>query len=301
MFKKEEILDLTEPRSVIATILPLTVGILFSIYNFNKFSLVGTIVFAVVAVLMQTAVNTWNNIADFRRNDSKWAKNSVNNSISEIQGSENRAWILLFVQILVVAVGGLYLVFNSKIGLWILILGLLASLVGYLYSGVNFALSWTAFGELFSGVTMGFVIFLAAVLVNIDQISVYIVWSVALTSIIAVTAIANIMLANNISDAKEDLQMGRHTLVYYLGTNGSLHFFSLLYIIGYATTGLSIAFGFLPLSAALVYLSIPFVFINVRKFYILQSKRVTFVLSVKNALIITALLVLGMMIGILIK
>lgn len=298
MFKKNEVLDLTEPRSAIAAVLPLILGILFSVYNYGKLNILGTLFFAITAILMQTAVNTWNNIADFRRNDGKWAQNSVNNSIDGSKGSENRAWFLLFAQLIIIVILGMYLVFTSKVGGWIFALGLFSAAVGYLYSGVNFSLSWTPFGEALSGFTMGFIIFLAEVLININRIDGKIFWSVLLTSIIAITSISNIMLANNISDLKEDTEQGRHTLPYLIGLKNSLRLFSSLYVVGYIAVGFSIYFGFLPIAAALVFLSIIPVFRNVKRFYELQSKRKTFVLSIKNALIITLTLSVGILIGI---
>ncbi|MDR0898839.1 MAG: prenyltransferase, partial [Lactobacillaceae bacterium] len=275
MLKKDEVIDLMEPRAGIAAVLPLVLGILFAKYNYGVISWTHSLIFGVVAILMQLTVNTWNNISDYRKNDGKWSEESVNNSIQDGKSSERRAWILLAIELVVVVLGGLFLVVRSAIGPWILDLGLIAAVIGYLYSGRKFALSWTPFGELFSGVTMGFIIFLAAVLVNVNQITPKLFWSVALTSVIAITAIANIMLANNLSDYEEDKRMNRHTLVYYAGVKNSLIIFAALYVTGYATNAFAILLGYLPWTAVLVYLSIPVVVTNVMAFFKLQSKKDT--------------------------
>ncbi len=48
--------------------------------------------------------------------------------------------------------------------------------VGYLYTGGPFPISWTPFGELFSGVFMGMFIIVIAFFIQTGNIQSYVIW-----------------------------------------------------------------------------------------------------------------------------
>jgi 1,4-dihydroxy-2-naphthoate octaprenyltransferase len=274
---------------------------LYTLYNFHQLILANTIIFAVVAIVMQLGVNVWNNLVDYRTNGAQWSAQSVNNSIQGGAKAERRAWLLLVILIGIAILGGIWLVSASSHGLTVLILGLVGALVAFWYSGSSIPLSRIPFGEAASGITMGFVIFLAVILVNNVTIDLNGIAGIALTSLVAVTSISNIMLSNNLSDHQEDEREGRHTLVHYLGVHQSLLVYTWLYVIGYLAVILAIGVGVLPWSTVIVLLTIPIVGKNIRAFWALQSKRETFVLAIKNAVLITAALAIGLLIGIIFK
>ena len=114
-----------------------------------------------------------------------------------------------------------------------------------------------------------------------------------LLSIPAVIGIANIMLANNICDIEDDIENRRYTLPIYIGKERALWVFKALYYISYADLILLIILRIVPEAAVLTLFTIIPVTGNIKGFYEKQTKKDTFVLSVKNFLLINVVLVLA--------
>ena len=85
--------------------------------------------------------------------------------------------------------------------------------IGYLYTGGPMPISWTPFGELFSGLFMGMIIILLAFFIQTGNINSFVVW----ISIPIVITIGLINMANNIRDRVKDQASGRKTLPILLG------------------------------------------------------------------------------------
>lgn len=112
---------------------------------------------------------------------------------------------------IVAAILGLFLAANSSF--WLLPVGLVCMAVGYLYTGGPFPISWTPFGELFSGVFMGMFIIVIAFFIQTGNIQSYVIW----LSVPIVITIGLINMANNIRDRVKDKASGRKTLPILLG------------------------------------------------------------------------------------
>ena len=112
---------------------------------------------------------------------------------------------------IVAALLGIFLAVNTSF--WLLPVGLVCMAVGYLYTGGPFPISWTPFGELFSGVFMGMFIIVIAFFIQTGNIQSYAIW----LSIPIVITIGLINMANNIRDRVKDKASGRKTLPILLG------------------------------------------------------------------------------------
>ncbi len=99
-----------------------------------------------------------------------------------------------------------------------------------------FPISWTPFGELFSGVFMGMFIIVIAFFIQTGNIQSYVIW----LSVPIVITIGLINMANNIRDRVKDKASGRKTLPILLGKNASLTFMAIMYFIAYAFIVLTI-------------------------------------------------------------
>ena len=99
--------------------------------------------------------------------------------------------------------------------------------IGYLYTGGPMPISWTPFGELFSGLFMGMIIILLAFFIQTGNINSFVVW----ISIPIVITIGLINMANNIRDRVKDQASGRKTLPILLGKRASITFMAVMYII----------------------------------------------------------------------
>ena len=112
---------------------------------------------------------------------------------------------------IIAALLGIYLAVNSSF--WIIPVGIVCMAIGYLYTGGPIPISWTPFGELFSGLFMGMIIILLAFFIQTGNVNGFIVW----ISLPIVITIGLINMANNIRDRVKDKASGRKTLSILLG------------------------------------------------------------------------------------
>lgn len=128
----------------------------------------------------------------------------------------------------IAALLGLFIAINSSF--WLIPIGLVCMAIGYLYTGGPFPISWTPFGEVFSGIFMGMIIILIAFFIQTGNLQSLVVW----ISLPIVITIGLINMANNIRDRVKDKESGRKTLPILLGKNNSIRFLALMYIVAYA-------------------------------------------------------------------
>lgn len=112
---------------------------------------------------------------------------------------------------IIAALLGIYLAVNSSF--WIIPVGIVCMAIGYLYTGGPIPISWTPFGELFSGLFMGMIIILLAFFIQTGNVNGFVVW----ISLPIVITIGLINMANNIRDRVKDKASGRKTLSILLG------------------------------------------------------------------------------------
>lgn len=108
------------------------------------------------------------------------------------------------------------------------------------------------------------------------------------------------MLANNICDIEDDKENMRYTLPIYIGKENSLKLFKVLYYIAYVDILVLLITKILPLISILIFLTFFFVNKNIKEFYKKRTKKDTFVLSVKNFLIINMAEIITIVIGLII-
>lgn len=111
-------------------------------------------------------------------------------------------------------------------------------------------------------------------------------FKVALLSLPLVCTIANIMLSNNLCDLETDITNHRYTLVYYIGKTTALKLYQVLYFISFVAMVLAVIFQIAPiLMLGTLVVAIP-VYQNIQLFLQKQEKRTTFVLAIKNMVMI---------------
>ncbi|GMA70207.1 hypothetical protein GCM10025879_14530 [Leuconostoc litchii] len=102
------------------------------------------------------------------------------------------------------------------------------------------------------------------------------------------------MLANNIADYDEDQENKRHTLVHYTGLENAKKIYILAIILSFVEIIIVTLVGWLPLTSFALIILLPIVLSNAHKFVNYPDKKTTFILAIKNLLIVF----LGMMITI---
>ncbi len=119
-----------------------------------------------------------------------------------------------------------------------------------------------------------------------------------LISVLPISGIANIMLANNTCDIEDDVANRRYTLPVYVGRERALFLFKLIYYAGYLAIVIALLLRIVPVLSVVVLATLIIVNRNIKEFYRLQTKKDTFVLAVKNFVISNVALVFTIVLGI---
>lgn len=278
-------LELVEIKAKIASVWPFLLGLIFVAHNYGHLNWGVSGLFFIAMFLFNMAVDINDNYQDYTRADdtqaAEWKKHT--NVIGVHHLSVRGIFALMASFAGIAAVIGVFLVWLT--GWPLLVMGVFCFLVGYLYAGGPRPLSGTPTGEFFAGFTMGFMIMAITVYLNLYQTSALTLalWGrVLLASGVAVMAIAALLLANNICDAQEDLDLNRTTIVYYIGKKRALWLFAGFYLVGYLSLVIAVGLGDLPVWSLLALISAVPVVKNIRAFFRVQVKKQTFILAVRN-------------------
>ena len=223
--------QLMRPHTLTAAIVPVLVGtataklFMTGSEDHLKFSLF--LAMLIACLLIQAATNMFNEYYDFKKGLDDHTSVGIGGAIVRNGMSPKLVLNLAIAFYIIAALLGIFLAIASSF--WILPVGLVCMAVGYLYTGGPMPISWTPFGELFSGVFMGMVIILIAFFIQTGNLQWYAFW----ISIPIVITIGLINMANNIRDRVKDKESGRKTLPILLGKNNSVRLMGLLYIIAY--------------------------------------------------------------------
>jgi len=292
-------LELVEIKAKIASIWPFLLGMIFVQANFQHVNWGVSVLFFIAMLLFNMAVDINDNYQDYTKagnEAAEWKKHT--NIIGVNHLAVNRILILMASMAAVAGLIGIYLVWLT--GWPLLAMGIFCFLVGYLYAGGPRPLSGTPTGEFFAGFTMGYMIMLITVYLNLYQTTALtggLLLRILLASGVAGMAIAALLLANNICDAAEDLSLNRRTIVYYLGKQRSLWLFASFYVVGYLSLIGSVAIGDLPKWSLLALISIPLIYRNVRGLFRVQVKKGTFILAVRSLGTLALVTVLAELLG----
>lgn len=221
------------------------------------------------------------------------------NNHQTLQFKRRTALIIIYILFGISAGLGLYLAYLTDIV--VLLAGGICFLCGVFYTYGPLPISRQPLGEILSGAFYGLLIpfiilyinmpggtFLTLNL-NLETIAIELktipILTLLLFSIIPFSTTANIMLANNICDLEKDIAVKRHTLPYYIGKN-ALYLYAGLYYLCYVSTIAMVAFKVLSPICLLSLLTIFIVQKNINVFFKKQDKATTFILTIKNFMII---------------
>lgn len=297
-------IEFVELKTKVASVFPMTIGVLWASYRYGAFDGLNTFLFVGAVLSFDMCTTAINNTMDYYK-----AHDAVYQKESNVVGKYG----LEKGQMLAVILGLLgFSILLSLLLVWrtdgiLLPMGMICFLIGIFYTFGPLPLSRLPLGELFSGLTMGFGIFFLAVFVQEPSLLVtsqvtgavlqlQLQWvtllEVGLMSLPLVCLIANIMLANNTCDLEEDIRNQRKTLVYYIGKANALFLYQVLAIFPWLLWLAYLTLGFLPLWAGLFFPIFLLSYRSLRRFLNKQVKRETFVESVKSFVLYGAMYVL---------
>ncbi|HFU3714933.1 TPA: 1,4-dihydroxy-2-naphthoate polyprenyltransferase [Streptococcus suis] len=303
-------LEFVELKTKVASVFPMTIGILWAFYRYQTFNWLNTLLFVLAVLSFDMCTTAINNSMDFHK-----AKDEVYRQESNVIGK----FALDFKQMIDIVLG--LLVFSSLVSLilvwqtsWLLLpMGALCFLIGIFYTFGPIPLSRMPLGEVFSGVTMGLGIFFLAVFIQAPDnllltrldgqwLSLQVDWikvlEILFMSLPLVTLIANIMLANNTCDLEEDIRNHRYTLVYYIGKKPALQLYFTLASLPWLLWLIYCLTGFLPIWALLGLLGIIPAYKSLKRFLKKQVKGETFIEAVKSFVLFAAIYVLFLVVAI---
>ncbi|MGR3742510.1 1,4-dihydroxy-2-naphthoate polyprenyltransferase [Companilactobacillus sp. DQM5] len=293
-------LELVEITSLSASILPLLLGSLYSSYYYGIINWQNLILIFIASILFHMAVNVNDNLKDFKNATNAHTFRNKTNVVGVNKLSLSLVTKINIILMSFSALIGIFLVFKTSIAL--LFMGIFCFLIGYFYAGGPHPINRTAFGEPLSGFTMGFMIFLISVYVNTANkipLNWNFIWPIFIASGLTMFSISNLLLANTICDQQEDIQLGRKTLIYYIGKKAAINLVPILYIIGFLMLIVSALLGYLPKSILLTLITVPIIYKNTKFLYTNQIKKEAFPKFAKNLAILSIAQVISFIIGLL--
>lgn len=304
---------LVEIQTKVASVIPFAFGSLYAFFAFDSFSFANAVIMFLSVIIFDMTTTAINNYVDYTKAIKKEGYGyETHNAIVSFGLNPKRVRFLIYFMLLLASVLGFLLFLRTDVV--VLFLGMLSFAIGVLYSFGPIPISRTPFGEILSGLAMGFLLTFISIYIHIFDmgiidiglshfvlsmsVNINFVVSIFIVCIPLVCGIANIMLANNICDIEDDIHNKRYTLPIYIGREKSLLLYKYTYVAGYVAIGIGMIFKILPISCIFVFFTVKPVFLNVSKFFELQTKKDTFVLSVKNFVLTNLVYIVSILPGI---
>lgn len=262
----QELIPLTRPRTLAAALGPTILGAAFSYYAFGALHGTGLAIFHTVLIFLavvsaQIIANLWNELKDFKSGLDAGQK--IGNAGSLTRGAVTPKLISTMIKVLMIVpiIIGLYL--SATITWWYIPAGIICILISFLYSGGPKPISRTPFGEISSGIAMGFAIVLITGFAWTRELSL----AFLIPALPATLLVGSIMLTNNIRDIRNDENHGRRTLPIVLGRDRAISLMSITYIFNFIWIGAWIYLKVLPIPALLALIAIIPAFKTINIFY----------------------------------
>lgn len=262
----QELIPLTRPRTLAAALGPTILGAAFSYYTFGALHGTGLAIFHTILIFLavvsaQIIANLWNELKDFKSGLDAGQK--IGNAGSLTRGAVTPKLISTMIKVLMIVpiIIGLYL--SATITWWYIPAGIICILISFLYSGGPKPISRTPFGEISSGIAMGFAIVLITGYAWTRELSL----AFLIPALPATLLVGSIMLTNNIRDIRNDEKHGRRTLPIVLGRDRAISLMSITYIFNFFWIGAWIYLKVLPIPALLALLAIIPAFKTIKTFY----------------------------------
>ncbi|SFE37258.1 1,4-dihydroxy-2-naphthoate polyprenyltransferase [Alteribacillus iranensis] len=218
--------ELIRPHTLTASFVPVLLGTVLALLE-GEINLFLFAAMLLASLFIQAATNLFNEYYDFVRGLDTKESVGIGGGIVRYGMTPklimNLALSMYFIALLL----GIYICIMSS--WWIAVVGLVCMAVGYLYTGGPIPISSTPFGELFSGLFMGFLIILITFFIQTGFVS----QTAILTAIPIGVLVGLINLGNNLRDHDGDKANGRKTLPIVLGPKNAIIFLGIMYGFSY--------------------------------------------------------------------
>lgn len=191
--------------------------------------------------------------------------------------------------LLALLLGLLLVVFRDP---WLLLMGLLAILAGFLYAGGPVPISATPFGEIFVFLIMGPLEITATELAAGGHIT-PMAW---IASIPVGFLVSGILLGNNLRDRVKDGQHGRHTIPVVMGHERGFYVITAVVAAAFFAVLVSVLTRHLPWTALVVWAAVPLAVVTLRRLHNPDGLKQAVPLMGRLHVIVGLLLAIGLLI-----
>lgn len=206
-------LQLAAPHTWAASVCPSVFAVLYCAAAGLHLNPVQIVCLPAACVLLQSAVNTLNDYADYRKGtDSEEDNVEVSDAVLVYSGIDPKHALFLGIGYLLAGVI-LGILASVYAGFTPILIGVVGALTVLLYSGGPMPVSYLPVGEIVSGLVMGGLIPLGTAACADNRLHP----EILLWALPFIIGIGLIMMSNNGCDIEKDIAAGRHTLPVYLG------------------------------------------------------------------------------------
>lgn len=221
---------LIRPRTLTAAFSPVVLGAAVGATQFAPTQPIGLSIIYTLGILIcvlsaQIAANIWNEYFDFKSGLD--LTQAAGNSGSIVRDGISPAIIKRWGYMTTILPLILGIALANAVTWWYIPVGMLCILTSILYSGGPKPISRTPFGELASGLAMGF----AIVGITLFAWTHTLHWTYLIPAVPSTILIGAIMMTNNLRDFTNDENHGRRTLVILLGRERGLQLLQGLFLI----------------------------------------------------------------------
>lgn len=294
--------QLTEIFTTPLDVMWLILAFSYSYFYYGAFNWAFTVPAFIVVFLFHLIINMQNNYMDYKNASDEGIYKTEISTIGRNNMDMTVIRKLLIGMSTIAGVIGLVLAFFT--GLPTLIIGSIASILGFSYSAGPKPLNSTIFCEI--AVSIPIAICIPATYLYLGSIGEWTFDAVAVGKLILITMVPAIIwfilqLSNNTCDLEQDLQNGRKTLVSYIGIPRAIKVFQTGFWLSGLMIILLVVLKLAPVVTLFAFLLYPFVWKKISVFFTNQNKREVYMVLVKNnsliVMIYIALFALGSLIS----
>ncbi|NMP23388.1 1,4-dihydroxy-2-naphthoate octaprenyltransferase [Sulfobacillus harzensis] len=247
-------LRVSRPPTLAATVVPMLVGGALAWRTLHFLDWWAWLDIICIGFLMQIGANMLNEYFDYVKGLDTHESLGIGGIIVSGEVKPRTVWRwAVGLYVLALILGLLLVIFRDP---WLLLMGILAIVAGFLYAGGPFPISATPFGEFFVFMIMGPLEITATELAAGGGIT-PMAW---IASIPVGFLVAGILLGNNLRDRVKDGEHGRRTIPVVLGHHRGFAIITGVVAAAYAAVLVAVLTRHLPWPALLVFVSLPLAF-----------------------------------------
>lgn len=242
---------LTRPHTLTASFVPVLLGTAIALavdHETIRFGLFFAMLIA--SMLIQAATNMFNEYYDYKLGLDNKDSVGIGGTIVRHGVAPKTIMIIALSFYGLAMILGVYIC--AMTSWWLVAVGLVCMLIGYLYTGGPYPIAYSPFGELVSGAVMGMGIILIAFYIQTGEVTL----DAVLISVPSMILVGAIMLSNNIRDIVGDTKGGRKTMAILVGRHNAVTILAAFFIVSYAWIIGLVLIGDLTIWALLILLSL---------------------------------------------